>query len=347
MRGHFCPHVPPDGVLMAFLQTEIVLLQGDVTSTQTMAQTVTNIAANIGQSITSFNPLAVQLTGYSTQLSRLATTVRDLPSALQAVMNATQIWSSARTSQQRMLQPARQVWSTVAAFEQQRSITVQNRWTATHAGTPTSSAIALHDPLLQALTNYLSFTSRLDADVQTGVNAFPPAPVPSPLNSGADVVMWLQRGSAELNALASELSHAVDQLTTTQSWSSVETAAAAAVTLAEGQLALAQRVATALGGSQPPDPTTLASRIADLVELRLRTCPDPVLPADRALYRRRSWIRPWPASWPLPAARVHPYPSRCYPCASKRVFHLMTQAARCFESASTWMISTFTATIRG
>ena len=68
-------------------------------------------------------------------------------------------------------------------------------------------------------------------------------------------------------------------------WAGLQAAAAAAVTAAQDLLGAAQRVSAAVAGTTATaDPAALAARLSDLTALRLAVCPDPITPADRAMY---------------------------------------------------------------
>lgn len=264
------------------LEQEIAGLQNDITATQQLAQQITAAAASLAQALTLTGQFAGALTSAAQQLTTLAAGVHDTPSATEAQATARQIQQQCQTALTTAA-PAEQAWRTVTTVSQQRASWLLARWQQCHAEPPGGTPTAMSEPLAQALAAYNSATAQLDTTMHAATT-FPAlglVPVPTP----AQVVAWLQECSQFLTAEVSQVSADTSQLSTTLTWATVETTAATAVTTAQGWLTLAQRIAGALAG--PVDPAGLTARLSDLTALRVSICPDPITPADRAIYNRR------------------------------------------------------------
>jgi hypothetical protein len=263
------------------LAQEVQGRQADVTSTQQLAQQITALAPGLAQALVLAGQFAATLTSASQQVATLAAGVHDAASALQAVASVIQIQSQCQAALA-PLGPAEQAWNTATSLSQQRSGWLLSHWQQCHLEPPSGAPIAMADPLAQALAVYSAAVTALDATIHSApLFAKPPPPSPTP----APTVAGLQSVSAQLAGSAALITADCGQLNTTLSWTTAAATAATAVTSAQAELALAQRIAAALAG--PVDPAGLAARLADLTALRVSICPDPITPADRAVYNQR------------------------------------------------------------
>jgi hypothetical protein len=268
------------------LEQEIQAREGDVSDAQHgaqhIAQQLTALATAIAQAPGLVNQFTATLATAVEQLAPLPTGVHDVPSANQATAAAQPILTQC---QQALLQlsPAEQAWNTVTGLAQQRSTWLQSRWQQTHQEPPPGAAIAMADPLAQALNGYSSAAAQLDARIRAAAQ-FPPPPNPAGPAGPPAVAAWLQACQQQLSGARSQISAAAAQLSAL-SWGDVESAASGAVATAQGLLGAALRVAAALTG--PVDPAGLPDRLADLTALRVSACPDPIAPGDSAIYRQR------------------------------------------------------------
>ena len=267
------------------LENEVQSRQADVTAAQQLSQQVTAQAAALAQALTMAGQFAATLNTLSQQLTTLAAGVTSVASATSAIATARQIEQQCQPPP--AFGPAEQAWNTAASLAQQRASWLLAHWQQTHSEPPPATAIAMADPLAQALTAYAAATAPLAANIQAA-SQFTAAPLPAPvggIGGPAAVAAWLQSSAARLTSLATQISATTTQLTGAQSWTAVESAAATAITAEQSLLAAAQRVAAALAG--PVDPASLAARLADLTTLRVNACPDAIEPADRAIYDQR------------------------------------------------------------
>lgn len=262
------------------LEQEVQARQADVTGTQQIAQQMTTLAPALALALDMAGQFAATLVTQSQALAALAPGVQDTASATQAITTAQQIQQQCQAPAS-TLGPAEQAWNSVTSLAQQRSSWLLSHWQQTHQEPPSGTPIALADPLAQALDAYSAAAAQLAGNI-VAAPQFPPAPAPA---GPTAVAAWLQSCSQRLAGLASGISATAGQLGGTLSWATLEGTAASAVTAAQASLAAAQRVAGALAG--PVDPASLAGLLADLSTLRLNACPDPIVPADRALYGQR------------------------------------------------------------
>jgi hypothetical protein len=267
------------------LEQEVQALQNDITSTQQLAQQVTALAAGLAQALVLAGQFATTLTGAAQQLGTLAAGVHDPASAAQAQAAEGQVQQQCQAALT-PLAPAEQAWTSAAGLAQQRSAWLLTHWQQCHAEPPSGTPAAMTDPLAQALAAYNAAATQLDATIRQAVQFPPLAPPPGGASTPAMVAAWLQQCSQDAAGSAALITSDAGHLTTTLAWANVEAAAGAAVTAAQDQLALAQRVAAAVA-TPPADPASLAARLADLTALRVSICPDPITPADRAAYDQR------------------------------------------------------------
>ncbi len=289
------------------LAQEIAARQQDVQDAQQIAGQLTSLAAGAAQALALAQQFAAGLAGPAQQFTALAQGVHDVPSATQAEQAAQPILANCR-AMTAPLAPAEQTWSAVSVLAAQRSAWLTQRWQQVHQEPPFAGAAGMADPLASGLAGYAAATGQLDATMHAAVSDFPPTPpipvltiaagpggAPGPgdtpgLTTPADVAAWLAQCAQLLSTAQGTITTAVSNIGTTMPWTSMQAAAAGAVTAAQDLVDTAQRVAAAVTGSSATvttDPATLAARLRDLTTLRLAACPDPITPADRGLYGTR------------------------------------------------------------
>ena len=289
------------------LAQEIAARQQDLTDAQQIAGQLSSLAAGAAQALALAQQFAAGLASPAQQFTALAQGVHDVPSGTQAEQAAQPILANCR-AMTAPLGPAEQTWSTVSVLAIQRRTWLAQRWQQVHQEPPAASAAGMADPLASALAGYAAAAGQLDATMHAAVSDFPPTPpvpvfpiptgpggAPGPggvpgLTTPADVAAWLARCAQLLSTAQGTITTAVSELSTTMPWTGLQAAAGGAVTAAQGLVDTAQRVAAAVTGSSmtvTTDPAALAGRLSDLTTLRLAACPDPVTPADRALYGTR------------------------------------------------------------
>jgi hypothetical protein len=265
------------------LENEVASRQADVTATQQLSAQVTAQASALAQALTMANQFAATLGTQSEALTTLAAGVTSLASATSAIASALQIQLQCQPPALTFA-PAEQAWNTAASLAAQRASWLLAHWQQTHIEQPPATAIAMADPLAQALSAYSTAAAQLLANIQAA-REFAPAPAPAGTGGPAAVAGWLRSCAAHLTSIAAQITAATTQLGSTQPWAAVEATATTAITSVQAFLATAQQVAAALAG--PVDPASLAALLADLTTLRVNACPDPIEPADRAIYDQR------------------------------------------------------------
>src|SRR4029077_2861770 len=205
-------------------------------------------------------------------------TVHDPPSSAQAVQTAQPILANCQAALQ-PLAPAEQTWSSLSTLALQRGAWLQQRWQQAHQEPAPATAIAMADPLAQALNAYNAAVGQLDASMH-GAVIFPPAPAPDLVNQPPVVADWLTACATQLTREVTAIPAAAASIGSTLPWANLQAVAAAAITAAQNLLATAQRVAASVAGAV--DPSTLAVRLADLTTLRLPARPAPLPPAHTA-----------------------------------------------------------------
>jgi hypothetical protein len=278
------------------LAQEIQTRQQDVADAQGFVTQLASLAAGAAQALTIAQQFAAGLAGPAQQLTALAQSVHDVPSATQAEQAAQPILASCRAMVSPTppavspLAPAEQTWSAISALATQRGTWLTQRWQRVHQEQPFAGATGMTDPLASALAGYAAATGQLDASMHAAVTTFPVAPSPSVVNFPAGVTAWLTQCALQLTQGHGGITGAELTIGTTMPWTGLQAAAAGAVTAAQGLVDAAQRVAAAVTGATATaatDPATLAARLSDLTALRIEGCPDPVTAADHALYGTR------------------------------------------------------------
>jgi hypothetical protein len=269
------------------LEQEMQALRTDIGTTQDLANQITGQAPGLAQALAAASQFAGTMTSASHQLATLAAGVSDPASAAQAQTNEGPIQTQCQNALTTLtLSQAEQAWTSAAGLAQQRSAWLLSRWQQCHAEPPSGTPVAMTDPLAQALAAYTAAAAQLDATMHQAVQFPALATPPGGTATPAMVAAWLQQCSQDAAASAALITADISHLSTTLTWANVEAAGTAAVTTAQGWLALAQRIAGAVA-TPPADPASLAARLADLTSLRVSICPDPITPADRALYTQR------------------------------------------------------------
>ncbi|HEV2375602.1 MAG TPA: hypothetical protein VGS19_25995 [Streptosporangiaceae bacterium] len=267
------------------LELETQSRQADVNATQQVAAQMTALAPALAQALGTANQFAASMATGAQQLAALEPGVHDLTSAMQAIISAQQIEQSFQTpTPNPAVSQAVQAWKMVGNLAQQRYSWLLSRWQQTHREQPSGTSIAMADPLVAGLNAYSAATAPLAGEIQARVQ-FPPPPAPGGATGPAAVVAWLQTCSQQLSGPATQITAATTPLGSTLSWANLGTTAANVLASEQALLAAAQRVAAALTG--PVAPASLAGLLADLTALRLSACPDPIQPADRAVYGQR------------------------------------------------------------
>jgi hypothetical protein len=267
------------------LGQEIQARQQDVAAAQQIVAQLTTLAPAVPQALALAEQFAADLAVPARQLTALAAGVHDEPSATQAEQTAQPILTNGPAALA-PLTPAEQTWSAISALAAKRNSWLLQRWQLAHQEPPPSGATGMADPLASTLNSYSAATGQLDASMHAAVSTFPPAPSPPPVP--AAVAAWLTACAQQLTSAQSAITAARASIGTITPWANLQAAAANAVTAAQNLLGAAQRVAAAVTGTTATaDPATLAALLGDLTTLRLAACPDPITPADRALYSTR------------------------------------------------------------
>ena len=265
------------------LEQEVPARQQDVADARQIAAELTTLAPDAAQALALARQFAAALSTPAQQLTALAAGVHDPPSSAQAFQTAQPILNSARAALQ-PLATAEQTWSSLSALATRRSTWLQQRWQQAHTGQAWATANAMADPLAQALNAYSAAVSQLDASMH-GAVIFPPNPAQEVIGQPPVVADWLTACAQQLTRAVTAVPAVAADIGAALPWTNLEAAGTDAIAAAQNLLATAQRVAAALTGTV--DPATLADRLADLTALRLAACPDPITPADRALYSHR------------------------------------------------------------
>jgi hypothetical protein len=270
------------------LEQEVQALSNDIndiSGTDGLLPQMTALAPGLAQGLVLAGQFAGILTSASQQLAALAAGVHDAASAADAQTAEVQIQRQCQMALT-TLGPAEQSWNSAAGLAQQRSAWLLARWQQCHSEPPSGTPIAMTEPLAQALAAYSAAVTQLDATMHQAAQ-FPPLATPTGgVSTPAAVAAWLQQCNQDAAASAATITSDAGHLSTTLTWTNVQATATTAVTTAQGWLALAQRVAAAVA-TPPTDPASLAARLGDLASLRVSICPDPITPADRAIYHRR------------------------------------------------------------
>jgi hypothetical protein len=268
------------------LEQEVQALQTDIGDTQGLTDQVTGLASGLAQALVLAGQFAGTLTGAAQQLARLAAGVHDAASAAQAQQDEGPIQTQCLEALT-ALAPAEQAWNDAASLALQRSAWLASHWRQCHSEPPSGAPTAMAEPLAQALAAYGAATAQLDATIRQAVQfPAPAAPPPGGVSTPAMIAAWLQQCSQDAAGSAALITSDAGHLGGALAWANVEAIAAAAVSTAQGRLALAQRIAAA-AAAPPTDPAILAARLADLTSLRVSICPDRITPADRARYHQR------------------------------------------------------------
>jgi hypothetical protein len=274
------------------LAQEIQVLQQDVTAAQQIAAQLTTLAPAVPQALAIAQQFAAGLATPAWQLAALVIQAGAGLSEPEAERQATVIFNNCQTALA-SLQPAEQTWAEIDTLFEQRNIWLLQRWELVHEELPPPGATGMADPLASALYGYSTAVGQLDASMHAAVTFPPLTPTfpnpPNPVDPGqATVVLWLTGCAQQLTSAQTAIAAAAASIAATTPWTNVQAAATTAVTAAQDLVGTAQRVAAAVTGTTTTaDPATLAARLGDLTALRLAACPDPITPADRALYSTR------------------------------------------------------------